>query len=402
MTTTRDETVALAPLPVPGDECLTFLHHFSGPAKFGLGEAISAAEAQRGVKVRVINRDILRDGADLLADEPFSSDFAAALNGLFDGFHSGFPCSSFSRVRFRPGGPPPVRDRQHQRGLPSNSREQQFEAEKGTLLATRSAAMVRAILSGGKKRGLRCTATLENPADPGAYPYPSAWLLPALASIIADPDAVRAVHNICCSGPPHWKEQCWAGFLPGVEALERRCCCKVPHVPLTTKAATQAAAAYPPQLCEEYAELWLDAMTSRDAELNVPSSSASRGQQEQRVLRSNASVCQQPKSKREDKEAENELHVGGLRRPSQTLYLMPGLETTSRLLWDCIDAALSDDTDASGLTRLHGQADFQGPPAELVEKVQRAIQKEFALGPVLTPRPSFGLPSSVRVNILLA
>ena len=102
----RDETVALPPLPVPGDECSTFLHYFSGPAKFGLGEAISAAAARRGVKVRVINRDILRDGADLLADEPFSSDFAAALNGHFDGFHSGFPCSSF---RFRPGGPPPVR-----------------------------------------------------------------------------------------------------------------------------------------------------------------------------------------------------------------------------------------------------------------------------------------------------
>ena len=198
-------------------------------------------------------------------------------------------------------------------------------------------------------------ATLENPADPGVEPYPSAWLLPAPASIIAEPDAVRAVHNICCFGPPRWKEQCWAGFLPGLEALERRCCCKVPHVPLATKAATQAAATYPPQLCEEYAKLWLDAMTSRDAERNVPNSSASGGQQGSRVLRLNASVCQQPKSKKEDKEAENEPHVGGLRRPSQTLYLVPGWETTGRWLWDCINATLSDDTDASGLTRLYGQ-----------------------------------------------
>ena len=121
----------------------------------------------------------LRDGTDLLADEPFSSNFTAALNGHFDGFHSGFPCSSFSRARFRPGGPPPVRDRQFLRGRPSNSRAQQLEAEKGALLATRSAAMVRAVQSGGKKRGLCCTATLENPADPGKDPCPSAWLLPA-------------------------------------------------------------------------------------------------------------------------------------------------------------------------------------------------------------------------------
>ena len=65
-------------------------------------------------------------------------------------------------------------------------------------------------------------------------------------------------------------------------------------------------------------------MTNRDAKLNVLDSSVSEGQHKSKILQSNASVCQQPKSKREDKEAENELHVGGLRRPSQTLYLVPG------------------------------------------------------------------------------
>ena len=57
------------------------------------------------------------------------------------------------------------------------------------------------------------------------------------------------------------------GFLPGLEAFEKRCCCKVPHVALSSRAATRAAASYPPQLCEEYANLWLDAMTSRDVKL---------------------------------------------------------------------------------------------------------------------------------------
>ena len=70
---------AFPSLTVPGGECLTFLHYFSGPVKFGLGEAISAAAARRGIKVRVITRDILRDGTDLLADEPFSSDFTRPL-----------------------------------------------------------------------------------------------------------------------------------------------------------------------------------------------------------------------------------------------------------------------------------------------------------------------------------
>ena len=141
-------------------------------------------------------------------------------------------------------------------------------------------------------------------------------------------------------------------------------------------------------------------MTSRVANLTVLDSNAYKGQHGPKVLQSNASVCLQPKSKREDKEAENELHIGGLRRPSQTLYRVPGWESTGRRLWDCIDTALGNDTDASKLTRLYGQADFQGPPLELDEKVRRAIREEFALEPIAMPKPSFGLPSDVRVDIL--
>ena len=67
-----------------GDELLTFLHYFSGPAKFGLGEAILKAAALRGVKVKIIKRDIRLDGIDLLADEPFTTDLLAASDGRFD------------------------------------------------------------------------------------------------------------------------------------------------------------------------------------------------------------------------------------------------------------------------------------------------------------------------------
>ena len=137
---------------------------------------------------------------------------------------------------------------------------------------------------GEKKRGLRCTATPENPADPGVDPYPSAWLLPASASTILEPDAVQATHNICCFGPPHWKEHCWVGFLPGLETLEKKFCCKVPQVPLSTKAATQVATSYPPELCVEYADLWLNAMTSRVANLTVLDSNAYKGQHGPKVL----------------------------------------------------------------------------------------------------------------------
>ena len=130
---TENKTVVLPSPLAPEDEFLTFLHYFhSGLAEFGLGEAIFKAAALRGIKVRVIKRDIRLDGIDLLADEPFATDLLAASDGRFDGFHSGFPCSTFSCTRFLPGGPPPVRERQHLRGRPSNSRAQQLEAEKET------------------------------------------------------------------------------------------------------------------------------------------------------------------------------------------------------------------------------------------------------------------------------
>ena len=214
---------AFPSLTVPGGECLTFLHYFSGLVELGLDEAISAAAARRGIKVRVTNRDILRDGTDIACGRAF----------LF-GFHGRFerPISTVSTQVFlvlpsaAPGfgrvAPPPVRDRQYldvyrrvERRSWKRRKEQWF------------------VLS----RGLRCTATLENPADPGVDPYPSAWLFPALASIIVEPDALRAIYNICCFGPLHWKEQCWVGFLPGLEAFEKRCCCKVPHVALSSRAA---------------------------------------------------------------------------------------------------------------------------------------------------------------------
>ena len=104
------------------------------------------------------------------------------------------------------------------------------------------------------------------------------------------------------------------------------------------------------------------------------------------------SVSSQPCPRNTSKKRKTSFHVGGLLRPIQSLYMVPGWEATGRRLWDCIDASLCNDMNASLLTRLYGQADFQGPPLELVEKVQNAILKEFALEPVATIKPPFGLP----------
>ena len=245
-------------------------------------------------------------------------------------FPLGFPCSSFSRARFLLGGRPLVRNRQHLRGCPSNSRVQQLEAEKGTVLATRSAAMVRAVQL--KKRGLRCTATLENPADPGVDPYPSAWLLPALASIILEPDAVQQFtvfvvwfsslegallgwfssrsRNIgkevllegSAGAPVYQSSHPSRGVVPST-ALRRKC----------------------RSMVERHDKPRCKFITALD-------SNAYKAQHGPKVLQSNASVWLQSKSKREDKEAENDLHVAGLRGQSRLCTLVPGWESTGRRL----------------------------------------------------------------------
>ena len=208
---------------------------------------------------------------------------------------------------------------------------------------------------------------------------------------------MQAIHNMCCFGPPHWKEQCWAGFLPGLETFEKKVLLRVP---LFTKAATQAAASYPPQLCVDFADFWLDAMTRRDAKFKCA-----------RLKRVHGSAW---------------IESASIKRicvsAAQVKERRQGSRKRAPLWW--LAAAKSDFVPGSrlgiisapfmGLHRHSAQrrqgcvwthpflwaSRFQGPPLELVEKVRRAIRKEFALEPVVMPKPSFGLPSNVRVDIL--
>ena len=211
----------------------------------------------------------------------------------------------------------------------------------------------------GKEMGTAMHCDARESSGPGCRPVPECLVVARVGR-----HRRRARRQVCNSQylffwPPHWMEQCWIGFLPGLETLEKKCCCKVPHVPLLTKTAIRSATSYPPQLCEEYATLWLNAMTNRNVSSTTRNMSTLMGRDGSSVLQSNASVFQPAMSKKHVKEAENEFHVGGLRLPIQSLYMVPGWEATGRRLWDCIDAALCNDTDASMLTRLYGQADFQ-------------------------------------------
>ena len=187
--------------------------------------------------------------------------------GEWDGFHSGFPCASFSRVRWRdsPGGPMPVRSAAHIYGLPGNTPSQQKEADEGTLMATRSAWLHKKQVVACQKRGVPEVSTLENP--PGAKDSGSAWDLLNYCRGTVQRDKVRHGSSI----PAHTKRNFEKGGSnrPDGRGSWRpwaawqkfaKCPAWVEHVPLMGKQKTEAAGAYPEEptdaVAKKIVETW--------------------------------------------------------------------------------------------------------------------------------------------------
>ena len=77
-----------------------FLHHFSGKEDV-LGTEMMKAAVQNKIKLEVISVDKDSNSGDLLAAEPYESHYKMATEGKIDGYHAGWPCTTFSRLRWR-------------------------------------------------------------------------------------------------------------------------------------------------------------------------------------------------------------------------------------------------------------------------------------------------------------
>ena len=105
-------------------EEFVFLHHYAGRVKYGLGEAVVEEATERGLRARHASTNLARDPwDDLRAEEPYRTHRKWASELRIHGHHAGYPCTSFSRVRFRPmaGMPRPVRNVERRYGFPWNS-----------------------------------------------------------------------------------------------------------------------------------------------------------------------------------------------------------------------------------------------------------------------------------------
>ena len=87
-----------------------FVHHFAGKED-PLSEAMKAHAETAGLRLKIFSVERDSGTGDLLEDKPFEDHLLWAKRGHIDAYHAGFPCGSFSRLRFRkaPGMPGPIR-----------------------------------------------------------------------------------------------------------------------------------------------------------------------------------------------------------------------------------------------------------------------------------------------------
>jgi hypothetical protein len=207
------------------------------------------------------------NGVDLLKEEPYLDFLKKAKEGFWDGMHSGFPCTSFSKLRWRKaeGYPGPVRSKRQPYGLPDLPKHRQAEADEGTLHASRSAHMADRIIASREEDRLRPFAKLENPLPSDHGEHLSAWELPEVANLFEkyEKEGFQLAEFPTCAYQLHldfglrtYKPQMFGGTLPGISSLRARCSCgDASHVPVIGKERSVASGEYPEDLCKNYARL---------------------------------------------------------------------------------------------------------------------------------------------------
>ena len=243
-----------------------FLHYYAGKED-PLGKAIVAEAKRRSMVVQVTSCE-KEEGVDLLRSEPYKTHCRQAEGGRWDGFHSGFPCTSFSRLRWREmeGYPGPCRSKDHPYGLPANTKSLQQECDEGTVHASRSVFLGKLIMDSRTEKTIKPAVTLENPPPSSLPQHLSAWELPEIESFVKKYE-LSVAHFATCKyqldievGERFLKPQTFKGSLMGLTGLSGTCICGsgAKHKPIVGKELSAASASYPKALCSAYARLLLD------------------------------------------------------------------------------------------------------------------------------------------------
>ena len=233
------------------------LNLFAGPRRCGdIEEWTTRLCAAAGIALLFCSVDLLVDSRwDLAAPETFLALMMLAEEGLIDIVLGGPPCSTFSKLRFLPGGPPPLRLRgQYVWGLPGLTLAQKARVREGNVLMVNFLALAEAVsLRGGGH-------LLEHPADPGCEPFPSIWSTEELRALEARCCAIRLLIHQCMFGGPARKDTFLSGTLDGLDIPAVTCDKSYQHAAYVGGSVNGAfksreLATYPEGLCKFIAEL---------------------------------------------------------------------------------------------------------------------------------------------------
>ena len=249
-----------------------FVHHFAGPND-PLSAAMEDEAAIRGIKLKVVSVELMAGTGDLTADEPYKTHLSWAKAGRIDAYHSGFPCSTFSRLRLRPspGMPGPLRSKAEPYGLSTLTEAQQLHCDNGTVMACRSIDMAHLVAKNPENyTTVPSVATLENPPETDDDRHLSAWELPEMEKFLIIRPLVSTRFNTCAYEPhlpvgkKHFKSQRFDGTLLGLQGCNATCQCGDPknHEAIVGPEKSKASGEYPAEFCKKYArlavhQLWL-------------------------------------------------------------------------------------------------------------------------------------------------
>ncbi len=242
-----------------------FLHVFSGrPREGDLGWYASRVGGLHGFKV-VVRAVDLEQGDDL-TDARLSDSIVEDLrSGRIAGLHIAPPCSTWSRARHRPGGPPPLRDHTALWGLPRLSRRHREQLEAHNTLARVALRLCQV----AQERGVPWT--LEHPRDLGP-PAASIWRTDEVQTLQLQCDKIRCVEFDQCMFGSRWlKPTTVMGNLNSMDPLGWLCDHVDHHPPLCGRVPgsenfmTRGAQEYPEGLCKTLAECHVEAWRARES-----------------------------------------------------------------------------------------------------------------------------------------
>ncbi|CAE7468205.1 unnamed protein product [Symbiodinium sp. CCMP2592] len=347
-------------------------------------------------------------GADLTCPERHRDLLQKAKDGFYHAAHSGFPCGTFSRLRWKetPGQPGPVRSREHIYGLPTNTPEQQAQADKGTVMACLTLEILRAVEESQQLDGIVRPTTIENPPETDHPEAGSAFYLPEIYQWTEREHVEFADFNTCVYAaegePKHKKPQRFVGRLAGLHGLTATCRCppgfKHPAVDYTNSAAS---ARYPKGLCTEYAKL-LAAVWEKGAKPAPNNEAKVIEEAEWKGGDGKFGPLRKEKSKKATRDEENKASLGGLRRPTWASERVPGLRDVGNKVSECFDEFCKSHPGAAKAAEGYGTSDFH---LEGVVEWKQALEKHFGLEdrePALSLKGLLDYKTPVNVNLLEA